>query len=313
MIVDGDARSKQSVVGVTAPDHHCTSLGSEPIEFLRGNAVLDLTTDLLRHDRRVYMVESLGEFFDTCENLVERDLFAFSVALCYEHYHYERATPKCDDIYYATDIMSLDSDAGSATINDYLDSAVQDGNIGAATELLARGANPNFIGGSGVTLLNFAVWNQDVPMVKLLLKNGSDVNARNLEGRGTGHREVMFNPLQTVFTRAYDNRQQLDRNKAKHILFVLIYYGGALSTSTEDIARFIHENSGGNLGWANTSPEEIQEWVGDAAARRREQAILARLKAQGILEGGYRTKSKTLRKKRRHKHKTQRRLRRVRR
>jgi len=209
--------------------------------------------------------------------------------------------------------MSLDSDAGPATIHEYLDTAVQDGNIGAATELLRSGASSNFIGSSGVTLLNFAVWNQDVPMVKLLIKNGSDVNARNLEGHGTGDGEDMFNPLQTVFTRAYDNGEQLDRNKAKHILFVLIYYGGALSTSGEDIERFIHENSGGNLGWANTSREEIQEWVGDAAARRREQAILARLKAQGILEGGYRTKRKTLRNKRRRKHKTQRRVRRVRR
>ena len=206
--------------------------------------------------------------------------------------------------------MSQGSEADSPPTNDeVLDSAVQDRDIELATELLARGADANFIGSSGVTLLNFAVWNQDVNMVKLLLKNGADVNARNIEGGQTGVGEDMFNPLQTVFTRRYGNGSELNPNKAKHILFVLIYYGSALSTSAEDIGRFIDENRGGNLGWAKTSPEEIQDWVGDAAAKRREQAILARLKAQGILEGG-RRKRKTLRKRRHRKHKTQRRVRR---
>ena len=209
-------------------------------------------------------------------------------------------------------IMSQGSEASDdpPTIDNYLDTAVQDRNIEEARALLAGGADANFIGASGVTLLNFAVWNQDVNMVKLLLRNGANVHARN-DGGQTGVDEDMFTPLQTVFTRRYGNGSELNRNIAKHILFVLIYYASALSTTHEDIERFIGENEA-NLGWVNTTPEEIREWVGDAAAKRRELAILARLKAQGILEGG-RRKRKTLRKKRRRNHKTQRRVRRVRR
>lgn len=308
MVVDRDARSKQSVVGVTAPDHHCTGLCSEPIQFLRGNALLDLTTDLLRDDRGVYVVESLGEFLDARENLVERDLFAFSVALCYEHYHYEHTIPKCDVIYCEMSIMSQGSEASDPpTINNYLDTAVQDSKIEEARALLAGGADANFIGASGVTLLNFAVWNQDVNMVKLLLENGANVHARN-EGGRTGDGEDMFTPLQTVFTRRYGNGSELNRNKAKHILFVLIYFGNALSTTP--IERFIGENEE-NLGWVNTTPQEIQEWVGDAAATRRGPAVAAMMRSAGLLGGKRR---KTLRRKRIHKkRKTQRRLRRVRR
>ena len=94
VVVDRDAGGEEAVVGVTAPDHHRAGLGGKGIELLRGNTVLDLTTDLLRDDGRIYVLQTLGEFFDAREDLVERDLFAFSVALCYEHYVSSRAMCK---------------------------------------------------------------------------------------------------------------------------------------------------------------------------------------------------------------------------
>jgi hypothetical protein len=197
--------------------------------------------------------------------------------------------------------------AGADNLNEKLDTVVQENELPEATILLNAGADPNYKGESGITMLNYAIHNQNVPLVKLLLERGADVHLANDENHGVTEEDSAFTPLETVFIERYGNGTALDPNKAKHILFVLIYYGNALSSVSQEeiVARFPPEQ----IAWLNTTSKEIGEWVGDAAAKRREQAILARLKAQGILEGG-RRKRKTLRKRRHRKHKTQRRLRR---
>jgi hypothetical protein len=118
-----------------------------------------------------------------------------------------------------------------------------------------------------------------------------------------------FTPLETVFIEKYGNGTELDPNKAKHILFVLIYYGNALSSVSEEeiVARFPPEQ----IEWLNTKPKEIGEWIADAAAKRRVPVVAAMMRPAGLLGGKRR---KTLRGKRMHKkRKTQRRVRRVRR
>ena len=213
--------------------------------------------------------------------------------------------------------MSQGSEASEpSTDNDRLDSAVQDRDIGAATELLDRGADPNFIGSSGITLLNFAVWNEDRTMIKLLLERGADVNKKNSGEHGLLNDRGVA-PIELVFSQRGWHDRPRNPNEAKGMLRVLIYEGGAIEGLIRDeggeeeggvegfIGRF-----GEGLAWTNTTPQEIREWVADAAGKRRERVLLARMKAMGKMGGGPRRKRKTLRKRRHRKHKTQRRLRR---
>lgn len=95
VVVDGDAGGEEAVVGVAAADHHRTGLGGEAVQFRRVDPVLNLTAYFLGHESRVHVLKPFGEFFDAGENLVERDLFAFSVSLCYVHYVSWLAMCKC--------------------------------------------------------------------------------------------------------------------------------------------------------------------------------------------------------------------------
>jgi hypothetical protein len=157
-------------------------------------------------------------------------------------------------------------------------------------------------------MLNYAIHNQNVPLVKLLLERGADVHLANDETRGVTEEDSGFTPLETVFIERYGNGTELDRNKAKHILFVLIYYGNGLSSVSDEeiVARFPPEQ----IAWLNTTHKEIGEWIADAAAKRRGPVVAAMMRSAGLLGGKRR---KTLRGSRIYKkRKTQRRVRRAR-
>jgi hypothetical protein len=157
---------------------------------------------------------------------------------------------------------------GRSTIRseELLDSAVQDDKLDDATKLLAEGgANPNFKGSSGITMLNWAIYNQNLPMVKLLIDKGASVNARNAADRGTRNDESKFAPLQTVFTEKYNSGRKLNHQIAKNILDVLVSAGALEAFVFEKDEKageteFKRAFSKG-LHWMHATPAEIKAWI----------------------------------------------------
>jgi len=148
---------------------------------------------------------------------------------------------------------------------DLLDSAVQDDKLDDATKLLAEGANPNFKGSSGITMLNWAIYNQNLEMVKLLIDKGASVDARNAKDRGTRNDESKFAPLQTVFTEKYNSGRKLNHQIAKNILDVLVSAGALEAFVFEKDEKageteFKRAFSKG-LHWMHATPAEIKGWI----------------------------------------------------
>ena len=158
--------------------------------------------------------------------------------------------------------------------DDLLDTAVQDDKIGDATKLLAEGANPNFKGSSGITMLNWAIYNQNLEMVKLLIDKGASVNARNAKDRGTSDDESKFSPLQTVFTaKKYGSGRKLNHQIAKNILDVLVSAGALEAFVFEKDEKagekeFKRAFSKG-LHWMHATPAEIKGWIKKAKGQAK--------------------------------------------
>jgi ankyrin repeat protein len=71
----------------------------------------------------------------------------------------------------------------TALINHNLLMAVNSGNIEKAREALKKGANSNFrIGRERNTLLHQAVLRGNEEMIAILISNGAEINARNVDG-----------------------------------------------------------------------------------------------------------------------------------
>ena len=115
-------------------------------------------------------------------------------------------------------------------------------------------------------MLNYAIYNQNLEMVKLLIDRGASVNARNAAGQGVGFDDKKFAPLETVFIEKTPNgRRKLNHQIAKNILDVLVSAGALESfvfekdekRGEEEFERAFSEG----LRWMHATPAEIKAWI----------------------------------------------------
>lgn len=118
-------------------------------------------------------------------------------------------------------------------------------------------------------MLNYAIYNQNLEMVKLLIDKGASVTARNAAGRGVGLDDKKFAPLQTVFIEKTPNGlRKLNHQIAKNILDVLVSAGALESfvfekdekTGETEFKRAFSEG----LRWMHATPAEIKGWIDKA-------------------------------------------------